>query len=546
MASLTPFTGTNGKLGMVHAKHLLRRAGFLLSKSNIDTFADLSVAQAVTNLLTLAPYNMAEPIDPDTGLPWISTNLNPSAGTARERDYVKAWWLHEAMQDTSIRSKMVFFLHRNFTAASISLGSAYYFDHIALLNHYALGNIKTLALKIIRDNLMSDYLDNRFNEKNNPNENFAREFLELFTIGKGEQIAPGNYTNYTEDDIVEGAKVLTGWRFADRTNPDNIDPDTGLAQNSANFSKHDVSVKTFSSAFQNTVIQPAVDAAGMQTELEEYVDMVFAQDATAQSIVRRIYRFFVSDSITTEVENDIILPLAATFKTNGYELQPLMSELLNSQHFYDEDDSVKGDEIIGGLMKSPLEMVLPTINTFQIAIPDVNTAADDHYNNWYRKAVMDVMFELAGFNFWQPSSVAGYPAYYQEPLLRRNWFNGATLIARYKLPEQLITGKRILAGGTMGGVQIDLVDFAQNSGVLSNVADAQALVTDILNYTLLDVPTGDRFDYFFHDVFLDFQPIANWTTEWNMYLSSGDDSDVRIALERLFKAVLYSPEYQLM
>ena len=98
---------------------------------------------------------------------------------------------------------------------------------------------------MIADNVMLRYLNNNQNTAVNPNENFAREFLELFTIGKGPQIGPGDYTNYTEDDIVEAAKVLTGFRT--RINRDVVDAETGIPRGDAQFGQHKPGAKTFSS-----------------------------------------------------------------------------------------------------------------------------------------------------------------------------------------------------------------------------------------------------------------------------------------------------------
>ena len=131
---------------------------------------------------------------------------------------VTAWWWYNAMNQISLKHKLSFFLHTCFPVGKDDgVGAAtYFYDHIRLLDFYAFGNIKTLAKKITLDNGMLDYLDNTQNNKNNPNENYAREYLELFTILKGEQIGDGNYTNYTEIDIQQAAKVFSGFKNQNR------------------------------------------------------------------------------------------------------------------------------------------------------------------------------------------------------------------------------------------------------------------------------------------------------------------------------------------
>jgi uncharacterized protein (DUF1800 family) len=138
------------------------------------------------------------------------------------------------------------------------------------------------------DNSMLVYLNNTSNSKSAPNENYAREFLELFTIGKGPQISAGNYTNYTEADIVQAARILTGFRY--KSDRSVIDATTGIPKGYNVFSSHDsTSSKVFSSAFGNAAIASATDANGMDAELNAFVDMVFNQQATAKNICRKMY-----------------------------------------------------------------------------------------------------------------------------------------------------------------------------------------------------------------------------------------------------------------
>jgi len=543
MASLSPLTGT---LGHERAMHLLRRATYDLSKSRIDSTATQSIATAVDNLFTTPAPTMAEPIDHQTGQPWINSGVPRVSGDWYCKQYVKSWFINESLHDTSITTKMMMFLHQTFAVDSDPADNEHLFDYLSLIRFYATGSYKSLALKMVTDNLMSSYLDNRWNHRWNPNENFAREFFELFTIGKGPQIGPGNYTNYTETDIQEAAKLLTGFRFGDRANVAHADPDTGITRNYTELNPHDQNSKTFTAAFNNTTIAGATSTTAMWTELQEFVDMIFVQDETARNICRKLYRFFVSRNITTEIENDIIIPLAAILKNNDYDLEITMKTLLKSEHFYDEDDSTNADEIVGGLMKAPIDIVLPLMNYFQISPPDVNTNTYQHYLNFYQWSMMDVMFEMSGFDILHPDSVAGYGAYYQEPFYQRNWFNTATLISRYKIGDMFLQGHSLLSWSSLGGVQLDIVDFIENGGAISVPADADTLVSELLSYVFAIYPDTDRYDYYLNDVFLDGVPAFDWTEDWNDYLTSGNPNTVKIPLERLFKTIVYSAEYQLM
>ncbi|MEM1321565.1 MAG: DUF1800 family protein [Bacteroidota bacterium] len=538
MASLAPL---GGMLGKRLAAHLLRRCSYNISRARIESLANMTVTQAVDRLLTPQPLNMSEPIDPATGQAWISGRIPPQSTNSRLRAYVIGWWTHEALLDESIGHKMAFFLHTNFTVSASSQNAERFFDHLSLLRYYHLGNFRILAEKMILDNIMLDYLDNKLNKKQNPNENFAREYFELFTIGKGPQVGPGDYTNYTEEDIAAASRLLTGFQVGSRTQ--HIDPDTGIPRGRATLSRHDTTDKTFSAAFQNQTITGATTANGMFDELSEFVDMIFDQEATATFICRKLYRFFVSRHLSPEIEQDIITPLATTFRNSDYDLKATMRQLLRSQHFYDKDDSAHTDEIIGGMIKSPIDLVHGALSYFDVDIPDPLTDSVDHYHNFYKRTVNEVIFPQAGFSLFQPSSVAGYPAYYQEPDFHRAWFNPSTIIARYRLPEILTSGRRVISYGS-AYVQMDIVQFVQQTQNISNPLLPDILVAEMLEHLLSEIPEADRADYFLNTIFLDGLPAADWTYEWEAFEASGDDSEVRIPLENLVTAIMYSPEYQ--
>ncbi|MEO1516168.1 MAG: DUF1800 family protein [Bacteroidota bacterium] len=541
MASLTP---KNGTLGKRLAAHLLRRTTYAFDKAQLDAFAQKTAGQAVDDLFQYQAPSIPEPIDPETGQGWINTGIAPVSSNFRLKHYVSTWWMHETMQDNSIGSKMTFFLHTNFVVEAASYNSDRYFDYLALLRHYSLGNFRQLAEKIILDDTMLRYLDNTLNNRNNPNENFAREYFELFTIGKGEQIGPEDYTNYTEEDIRQAARLLTGFKTA--TRGQYIDPDTGLSRGRTAFSQHDRDPKTFSAAFQNRVINGAQSASEMFTELGEFVDMIFEQDETARATVRKLYRFFVSRNITAEIESDIIDPLAATFRNNGYEFEPVVKELLKSVHFYDEDDSDNADEIIGSLIKSPLELLIGTMGFFNVSTPDPVQNPQEHYIDFYLRSIINLYLKQTDFNLFRPAVVAGYPAYYQSPDFNRNWFNGSTIIGRYSLPEMLLTGRRVLAGGRLGGdVRLDIVEYVSTAGNISDPYQSDILVNELLENLLAEKPDQHRINYFLNTIFLDDLPPQDWTYEWKNYLNTGDDSEIRIPLETLAQAIMYSPEYQL-
>ncbi|MFZ4633807.1 MAG: DUF1800 family protein [Saprospiraceae bacterium] len=551
MASLTPLSGS---LGRRRAAHLLRRSSFNYTKDRVDALATQTASQAVASLLSFRPQLYDQPyydVPSTTGVVEAIQWLLPTGQTAPGQEYemrwnVTSWWINEALHDTGIGNKMIFFWHQYLACDIIAQNHATFFDYLRLLRWGALGNFKKLATKIVTDNTMLQYLSNNVNTKTNPNENFAREFFELFTIGKGLQIAEGDYTHYTEDDIVKAARVFTGFRK--RTQRDQYDPETGIPWGTTQISAHDTTAKTFSPKFQNTTIAGATTAAGMYTELNAFVNMIFAQPQVAVHICTRLYRYFVSPNITPEIEADIIGPLANTFRSNNYELLPVLQQLLSSEHFYDADDSDNHDEIIGGMIKSPLELSLQAISFFNVPIPNPVTKNNDHYIKFYYYAVFERMLSYANMALFFPPDVAGYAAYHQAPDYNRQWFNSSSIISRYKLPTILMSGKRSIGGGANNsiGTQLKIAEWVRDSDTISDPSDPFVLVTELLQYMLPEEPDTDRFDYFYNVVFLDNLPPADWTYEWQNYLSTGKGEEVTIALTRLVTYIMFSPEYQLL
>jgi len=316
MASLNPL---GGNLDLRKAKHLLRRATFNFTTEQLNVFTGMTATQAIDSLTADSPNALLEPYDPlPAGNPdgfWTSALGLPAdfEGQNRKRAIITGWWWYNAMNQTSIKHKLSFFLHTCFTVAKDdgSGASTYYYDYLRLLDFYALGNIKTLAKKITLDNSMLLYLDN---------------------ILKGEQIGPEDYTNYTEEDIQEAAKVFSGFKYEE--NRSIIDPDTGLPMGFVNFEQHNIDNKTFSPAFNNQIITGRGFTNTILDELDDFVEMVFAQQETAKAYCRKLYRYFVKSKWDDEVETDIIEPLAQLLIDNDFEILPVVRTLLSSQHFY--------------------------------------------------------------------------------------------------------------------------------------------------------------------------------------------------------------------
>lgn len=548
MASLTPLTGA---LGRAKAAHLLRRATFGPDRQSIDVFSSLTAEQAVTNLFQDAALP-SPPVDPLTGSTW----MNPKATSANSEpeilmEYFKAWHIEQMRKSGNVlKERLTYFYHTHIpTRWSIVQSSEAIYYQNALFRHYAYGSFKELFKKVCYDNAMLVNLDGALNDVDSPNENFAREMFELYTIGKGPQIGDGNYTNFTEADIRAAAKVLSG--FINDDTFATIDTDSGvpigkIISNQPNeASRHDAGIKTFSSAFGSKTIQPSALSGSYATttaafgELDELMDMIFNQTETAKFIARKIYRFFVYYEINSEIESDIITPLATNLLSTNYNIKSTVELLLKSQHFYDADNAVTSDNNIGALIKSPIDLMLGMFRYFNINMPGDTTLL---YNTVYKDGLLSFLSDL-GIDFYEPLDVAGYDAYYQVPSFNRYWITTLTLANRYLFAELLINGKN-KDGGELG-IKLDVVNFIDNSSVISNPADANILVQELTQYMLAVELSTDRFNYFLNDILLDSLSTTYWTTEWNNYKSTTNDTNVRAQLEKLFIAIMQSPEYQL-
>lgn len=536
-------------LGYKLAAHLLRRATYNISKSRIEHFATLNVTAALDELLdynsfTTSELSLPEPVAYDTGTPYINSGSS-SLTDSQLRYTVTNWFMEEARKATTLQFKLAVFLHANFVATDSTFDYRAYYDYVSWLLCYSKESYKELAYKITYDNRMLIYLSNQYNHKNAPNENYAREFLELFTITKGEQIAPGDYTNYTELDVRQAARVLTGYRRD--TSRSIIDIETGIPTGRAVYSVHDVGNKTFSHAFNGRTITGATSADDMFRELHDFVDMVFDQDATAKNICRKLYRFFVRRNIDTEVENDIIIPLAIILKNQDYNIEIAIRTLLSSQHFYDEDDSIHEDEIIGALVKPPFDLLLHSVNLLEanIGIPNAITEQERRYHYQFYLYSRIQFLNYSDMYLFRPLTVAGYKPMYQDPDYDKQWFSFNTLEVRYSIGKSIIDGKRYFqSGGPSWRISFDVVDYVQNSGNFSNPRNAETLINEVYEILLVETPESFKHEYFFNEIFLRGLSVFNWMVEWDNYISTGNSISVKGHLEDLFTEIMASIEYQ--
>ncbi len=577
---LTEFTGT---LGLKRAAHLLRRATFGATKQQIDAFAALTPAQAIDQLFRQQLPDPVLPPDPATGQEWfISGTTDANNPDDKLQNYFKGWFIAQMLSTGidpsqslaySTREKIVFFLHTHFTTIQSKVNSSrsLYFQNqlfrlfaLDALNPDPIVNFKELCVKISIDNAMLRLLDGNMNVKGSPNENYAREFHELYTIGRGLEgtlptpVEAGDYILFTEADVQAAARVFSGWDFDDDFAT--IDADTNLRRGKVkgtalNASAHDNDPKQFSARFGNAIIEPdpLLLNGGMATEesaideIRQLVDQIFGKPETTKNICWKIYRFFVyaphTPTDSQAIDQTIIAEMANTLIANNYKIQPVIENLLRSEHFYEAGSGVTDDNF-GGIIKSPLDLVAGTLRFFDVQLPDMTTQTDEFY--MATGNLLGILGDL-GLNFFEPYDVAGYEAYHQYPIYHRSWITPNYLARRYEFIRKIITSSED------GMFKVDVYEFVRNNFSDATASDARNLVMELAKYLLPlfdnltfdenaddnSSLTAERLNYF-KERFLQQFDEAYWTTRWQQ-----SAPDLREQLEFLFNAMLQSPENQL-
>ena len=330
---------TSAPMGADAARHFLSRAGFAATTSDIQTFAKLSRTEAADQLVkgavTVAvtpplPWVNEPPLSPARRQTMVREAIQDEQKLNNERTFeLRDWWFREMLNTPSpLTEKMTLFWHNHFATSQqkVRFGGYIYRQNI-LLRRNALGNFGNLLHEMARDPAMLIYLDGANSRKEQPNENFAREVMELFTLGEG---------NYSEKDIKEVARAFTGW---------SLDRETGQFMFRRNI--HDYSNKTIFGKTGNF-------------EGDQVLDLILARPETAQFITRKLWREFVSP----EPDENEVKRIAAIFQESGYNIGKLMRVVLSSDAFYAMDNRAT-------LIKSPVEFVVGTLKTFEIEAPSL-------------------------------------------------------------------------------------------------------------------------------------------------------------------------------
>ena len=522
--SLNPISGV---LGFDKAKHLLNRCMFGARQSEIEFMQTKTISEAIDYLMQEPAEPLSPPLGYSTkdeevpiGTTWVNTKYNSKYRYHRKTSYTH-WWLGRMLnQDVSLQEKMVLFWHNHFVIETdVVRNTNFHYRYNTLLTENALGNFKELAKEMTVNVGMLKYLDGDHNKVGAPNENYARELLELFTIGKGPLLEEGNYTNYTEHDIREAAKVLTGWK----TNPNN---DTSFF---ASY-RHDKSQKTFSNIFENYTITNKEEL-----EYKQLIDMIFLKKETARFLVRKLYRWFVYYNIDEEIENSIIEPLATLFYESNFELKPVLKKLLSSEHFFDIN-------FRGCMIKNPLEFTIGVLRQLEFPSPNGEDITELYYFwNWiyYRTKIQDL-------EIGDPPDVAGWPAWYLEPNYNQLWINTASVPNRAKVISSVVAWG-IRPKSEYKKLQFDPIEFVIK--ITPSPSEIDILIPALTNL-LFPKPVSAEQITELKSVLIPGLPDSEWTIEWNRFVNNPDDVNQKKAVARrlikLIGKICLMAEYQLI
>lgn len=544
---LAPYTGTWSDWEKLH---LLRRTGFGFKKSDLALLNGKSMSESVDMVLTADPVMPNPPVNwyqslfaDENGLPYgadwtndpIESYVDGIVTNVYRSETLKMWLLHQALnQNISIREKMVQFWYHfipvnfdeilessNLYCATNSARICY--DYMQMFRVHATGNYKQLIRQVATQPAMMYYLNNQANSSTAPDENFAREVMELFTIGNNLG------TTYTQEDVVQAAKLLSGWRVQ---NLNTNETETIFFPH-----LHDFSTKQFSAFFDNTTI-----SGTGASELDAFIDMIFAKNTTvAEHICRRIYRFFVYYDIDENIEKHVIQPLAQIFIQNNWEVLPVLTTLFKSQHFYDIANR-------GVMIKSPFDFVLGNLREFNLQYNVTNP--NDHLAQYYMLYILnEEVMRQVGQVMGEVPNVSGWSAYYQKPNYYQYWINSNTLQRRYLYVQAMFAGFPVVVGESSVLLRYDELNYI-SSFSNETCQNPNLLVQEVIKFLLPVNLSQQQRDQIKLSTLLYQQPNdLYWTIAWNTYKANPNVINTTLIstrLKTLFAHLLQLAEFHLI
>jgi uncharacterized protein (DUF1800 family) len=501
-AGLEPYTTP---LTLEDVFHLYRRLGFSVSMPVATSHVGKQAADVVE--LLLGPDDPGDPSPDMVFAKWrdpatqqmVDYTENPQGADIQTRLAIEGWWkgnhrtfsnwwLGTMSRDTTAVERLTLFWMSHW-CTEFSFDETYmvpqmHYRHYRMLRKDRLGNFPQMALDVTVDNAMVFYLGGTYNEVGKPNENYGRELLELFTTGIGW---------YTEGDVKEAARVLTGWkasRFNDQPAP------KGIYNTWFDANKHDTGAKEFLGVtIPARTVDNNTEFQVLNEEVFELIKIIFRvrPDAVSRFIARKAYLYFVYSS-QGDVDESFVNDLAAEFRAANFDIKPMLKKLFTSQHFF--DPALRGAQI-----KTPVEYVVGLQR--QLGVDELDP------QNWVLE--MDqVMFD--------PPNVAGWPGHH-------TWISTNTYPRRREFARKLI----------------DAMTDARANAFIKEFADYDDVAKFVLGVTkfLLPVEVSQARLDFYKSALLEGQPDYTWAEKLDV------PSAAARAMRELLKAIAKAPDFQL-
>jgi uncharacterized protein (DUF1800 family) len=357
--------------------HLYRRAAFGATFDELQEGLKLGPEKAVRRLL-------------DGGTPAeefarTTAFMAKSIANDNNNQELSPWWLRRMLYGPHpLREKMTLFWHNHFATSNTKVqNTRFMLGQYELMRRHALGSFADMLREMSTDPAMMVWLDTRDSRKGNPNENYAREVMELFSLGVG---------NYTEKDIREAARAFTGWEI--------IGPRAVF-----NPKQHDDGIKT-------------VLGQKGAWKADDIVRILLEQKAAANFIVRKLYRFLVSE--TVKPTPALLAPLAEQFRSSRYDFGKLVQTVLSSNLFFSRS-------VYRTRVKAPVDFVLGMVRGLEghLTYPGERKGGPNRKNPIGTSVLATVLSQL-GQNLFHPPSVKGWDG-------GTTWLNGQTFLLRQNL-----------------------------------------------------------------------------------------------------------------
>jgi uncharacterized protein (DUF1800 family) len=397
--------------------HLHRRAGFGATWGELQR--DLRDGSAASIDRLLRP---AEPTEEERQVQGV---LRQGVLDTNDAERLKAWWLYSILSGPDpLREKLTLFWHGHFATSNHKVHSVpFMLQQNELFRRHALGDFAELLRSVCADPAMLVWLDGGDNRKEHPNENFARELQELFTLGLG---------GYTEKDVREAARAFTGWVG---NHDDSFPPRRQFHFDRAAF---DDGEKTF------------LGRTG-HWQAGDIVRITLEQPACADFLCRKLYRFFVREGAAPPA--DWIAPLAQELRSHDYSIRHTIETILRSRHFF-------GAAAYRQRIKGPVEFGAGLVRVLEVPRGGMNLLA------------LAVACERQGQDLFYPPNVKGWDG-------GRTWLTSATLLERGNWVSDVIWGN-----ATVGVMPYDPLAWAKAHGLRSD--QAAAALADLLLQSDLD------------------------------------------------------------